>query len=263
MSARPATSQTDLAAWTQATLQRQVERLEQLAEAGLRLALAIEAGATQSAEASAKAEPLSAEALAKAGMAFSRAARAVRMTALLQSRLLQEMEQAAARTDYQRRDESFRAGQAADAEAREDPAFSHKARVEAIVERVARAETDDEERLDRLMTEAAERLDDDDIYGDVLTRPVGELVALICRDLGLDPDWDRLSLEAWAEAEIAAAPPGSPFKPPPPQGAIRPLGSGAARPGRVGWRGPGAASMPMPELIRDGAPLRERPCAPI
>jgi hypothetical protein len=59
--------------------------------------------------------------------------------------------------------------------------------------------------------EAKERLDNDDIYGLVATRPIGELVAMICEDLGLDPDWDHLAAEAWARAEIASGAEGSPF----------------------------------------------------
>ena len=40
---------------------------------------------------------------------------------------------------------------------------------------------------------------------------MGELVALICRDFGLEPNWDALAQEAWAQAEIASGAPGSPF----------------------------------------------------
>ena len=35
-----------------------------------------------------------------------------------------------------------------------------------------------------------------------MSRPVSDLVADICRDLGLNPHWARLAKEAWAEAEI-------------------------------------------------------------
>jgi len=49
----------------------------------------------------------------------------------------------------------------------------------------------------------------------VLTRPVGELIALICRDLGLSPDWSLLAEEAWAQAEIAGGEAQSPFVSPP------------------------------------------------
>ena len=53
----------------------------------------------------------------------------------------------------------------------------------------------------------------------VASRPVGELVALICRDFGLDPNWDALAEEAWAQAEMDGGAEGSPFAPtdaPPP-----------------------------------------------
>ena len=59
--------------------------------------------------------------------------------------------------------------------------------------------------------EARERLDNDDIYGLVATRPLGELVAMICDDLGLQPDWNHLAAEAWAQAEIESGAQGSPF----------------------------------------------------
>jgi hypothetical protein len=205
MSNALATPETDRAAWRQAALQRQAERLEQLAEVGLRLAATLEG---EAAEARAAGGPVR----DGVAMAFGRVSRAVRLSVLLHARLLSDMDEADRRGRYvSPMDREAEDARLADEEARRDPAYGHKARVEAIVGRVARAEIDDEDRLERLTTEAAERLDDEDLYGDVLTRPVGELVALICRDLGLDPDWERLSQEAWARAEIAAAPPGSPF----------------------------------------------------
>jgi hypothetical protein len=190
------------AAKAQAALWRQVELLEMLAETGVQFAQAIASRAIADQAA------LSSEALATESMAFSRAARAVRMTALLQSRLIQEMDDARRRAAFQTTDEREAAEEA---ERRRDPAYHHKARVEAIVGRVARAQFGDGDDLDRIAAETAERLDDDDIYGDVLTRPVGELVALICRDLGLEPDWARLGQEAWAKIEIEQDLAGSPF----------------------------------------------------
>jgi hypothetical protein len=207
---QPTAAQDDPAAWAQAALRRQCELLEQLSEAGLRLALTIEGQAT--------ADPASAP--PKTVSAFVRVAKAVRMTALLQSRLIKDMEQIRSNDRiFGARGRAKAEADAAEAEARLDPAHDHKARVENIVLRVAKTRTDDEDQLDRLVAETADRLDDDDIYGDVLTRPVGELVALICRDLGLDPDWERLSQEAWALEEIASGAPGSPFtRPLPPAG---------------------------------------------
>jgi hypothetical protein len=69
----------------------------------------------------------------------------------------------------------------------------------------------DVRQVERLCFTVRERLDDEDLYGDLLRRPIGEMVAVICRDLGLEPDWDQLAQEAWAQAEIAEAPEGSPF----------------------------------------------------
>ena len=185
--------------WARPLAMRQLQVLGELAEQGLEIGRAIE----HQAKAAPPAEDIDLNALA---MAHARVARAVRMTIMLQSKLIGELqtsEEGAAR----------KAARAAAArQERGDPAYVHKARVEGVVERVAKAACgEDEDEIERLMTEAAERLDDDDIYGEVLSRPMGELVALICRDLGLEPDWPRLAEEAWAKAEIASGAAGSPF----------------------------------------------------
>jgi hypothetical protein len=186
----------DPAAWAQAVLRRQVERLDELAELGMRMAQAIQA-----------------EKAGGAVTVFSRVAKVVRLCGLLQARLIKDMDEARRRAlIYAPMTEQADALAETRERARLDPAHEHKARIEKIVERQVKAlHRDDEEEVERLMLEACERLDDDDIYRDVLNRPVGELVALICRDLGVEPDWPRLAEEAWAQDEIAAAPPGSPF----------------------------------------------------
>src|SRR5262249_44535607 len=81
---------------------------------------------------------------------------------------------------------------------------------EAIVERVATA-SHDEKTVDRLLRESAERLDDEDLYGDLLERPVSELVARLCKDLGLHPDWAELAEELWAIREAGSGRPGWPL----------------------------------------------------
>jgi hypothetical protein len=174
-----------------ARIERQLEMLGELAELGLEVARIVERRAKAVDAGTSDAD------LQGVAMAYARVARAVRMTLLLQSRLINELkshEMAAAR-------EAALALRAED-RARLAPHEEHKARVERIVERVAKAQVDDEDEVERLVDEAGERLDDDDIYGDVTARPIGELVALVCRDLGLDPDWTRLADEAWAQAEI-------------------------------------------------------------
>jgi hypothetical protein len=175
-----------------ARLERQIALLGELAEAGLQIALAVQRRA-QAAESAG-------EDLNPVAMAYARIARAVRLTVMLQARLIAE-----------RRD-----GEDARTAARAAAAFERREqkrrRVERMVERVAiDACGDDEALAEHLAVEAIERLEDDDLYGDVMSRPVGELVALICRDLGLEPDWAVLAEQAWARDEILGAAVGSPF----------------------------------------------------
>jgi hypothetical protein len=97
------------------------------------------------------------------------------------------------------------------AEAEPDRVQARRDRVDSIVRRVIEAEHDDDETVERLTSDVWERLADDDIYGDISERPMGEIVALICADLGLSPDWSRLAREAWAVDEAASGAAGSPF----------------------------------------------------
>lgn len=139
-------------------------------------------------------------------MAYSRIARAVRLTIALQSKVMAEL---IALDEAETNGIRAREADAEAAGRRRVDARAH--RVERIVHRIVDAEIDDEDAADRLCGDAWERLVDDDIYGDLSDRPIGEIVALICRDLGLSPDWSRWAGEAWAEAEAEAAPPSSPF----------------------------------------------------
>ena len=61
------------------------------------------------------------------------------------------------------------------------------------------------------MAEAGDRLDDIDLYGDLLDRPISEILARICADIGLPLDWSRLALEAWARTEIQGGQAGAPL----------------------------------------------------
>ena len=66
------------------------------------------------------------------------------------------------------------------------PNSIHKAKVERLVERAVEDHTDDEDEREDLISEGAERLDRED-FGDLLERPVEELVQIICRSLNIDP----------------------------------------------------------------------------
>ena len=196
----PETARTDADDPARARTERQLQVLGELVELGMEMARAV---AAERKEPGADLNVLT--------RAHARMARAVRLTVMLQAKLGKDLQWADSMADIQARSAATAAAAATDAR-RRDPTYVHKARVENIVERVAReACGEDEEKLDRLMTEACERLDDEDLYGKVLTRPIGELVALICRDLNLGPDWTRLAEEAWAREEIESGAAGSPF----------------------------------------------------
>jgi len=186
-----------------ALIDEQMAVLRRVAEVGLALTLQIERQAGGEGP-----EGQAPAALGDLALAYSRTSRALRLTVMLQSKLARDRKAIDDMTEIRARTAaSFDAVRRA-----HDPLYAHKDRVERIVERVAReAVGEDEGALERLMVEACERLDDEDLYGKVLQRPIGELVALICRDLGLNPDWARLSQEAWARAEIESGAKGSPF----------------------------------------------------
>jgi hypothetical protein len=161
--------------------ERQIEALGELVEIGLKIARAIERQVDGP-------EPLPAADLNAVAIAFARVARAVRQTVMLQSKLQDERNAATAK------------------------AGDVRVRVAGIVRRAIEHEHGDAERAERLAAEAAERLEQER-YGDLLTRPIREIVADICKDLGLDPDWNDLfdeisAAEAFARggAEAAAAP---------------------------------------------------------
>lgn len=207
--------------WARPILERQLALLGRLAEIGLAVAEDIQAEKTGGSESPA--------------LAFSRVSRAVRLTVMLQSRLIEEIDAKDADADIAAGNARFLRSEA------------HKARVERIVERVAQDR--DEDVLDRLIVEAGERLDDQDLYGDVLTKPVGELVARICADLGLDADWARLAEEEWARAE--AGDPRSPFAPTSPIAAAMAAGGPLAAEPAV--EGAGGRQSSAPAFIQNSA----------
>ena len=135
-------------------IERQLVMLTRLAEIGMELAEG----------AAATADP---------ALTYARVARGVRMTIALQSRLLKDL----AELDR------------GDAQAQAAKVAARRARIHTLVERAIEAGQDDEDEIERLSDEARERLYDGDEFDDLLDRPIAEVVALICRDLGLAADW--------------------------------------------------------------------------
>ena len=109
---------------------------------------------------------------------------------------------------------------------------------------VGAAEGDADPRPEREALEAADRPQRAPrayALAGYLDRPFGEVVGLICKGLGIKPDWAAWAGEPWAQEEIRTRPPKSPYAnhagdppgdaaqelPPPPPEAVRP----AAPPG--------------------------------
>jgi hypothetical protein len=165
-----------LDAWERALLDRQLETLDRLAELGLAVAAAVKDRVTA---------PEAADTVVQhAALDFARVSRAVRMTLALQSRLVRDfktpvpsLSPAARAEPPARRVQVAWIGEAERIE---------KRRVCTAVRRRAEDAALDAETTERLVREAEERLERDDVDDDLMTRPFDELVALICEDLGLD-----------------------------------------------------------------------------
>jgi hypothetical protein len=165
--------------------------------------------------------------------AYDRITRAMRLTFALEARLIEAPPQAPQRSvtaPPARRPVSR-------AEGRRDVLLN-------VVPDMIKAHADAEPGFDRAEAFAeSERLIDREIgEAHLLNRPILELVALICRDLGVEPDWDLWDPEAWTdprwgltEAELsdAAHPYGPRERRPdawPPPGSIMPLPDPAPAP---------------------------------
>jgi hypothetical protein len=182
------------ATWERTLLDRQLERLDQLADMGMALAADIQ---RRAAAAAPDAD------ISHAAIDFARTSRAVRMTLALQSKLVRDFKTpikagAAASDDDDDEPIEWKVVWKADPPTRDQ----QRANVRRAVRGVAEDDGLDAETVERLDGEARERLERDDIYADIVARPVSEIVADICRDLGLSPDWGRLAETQWAKDEI-------------------------------------------------------------
>jgi hypothetical protein len=157
-------------------------------------------------------------------LAFSRISRAVRMTLALYAKLVEDHRLLGDQIATERK-------QRADA-ARTEHRAHQRDKVTRVVEATldAKAGKNESER-ERLEDEFREQLQDFDDYALCGQRSIGEIIARICRDLGVTPDWKRWVDAAWAIDEIATKPPGSPyanFRPAAPV-ALRPTASSVRR----------------------------------
>jgi hypothetical protein len=214
----------------------QLPMLTRLAEIGMDIAEAAGRRAVAQAEGGETEERGSDPALA-----YARAARAVRLTLALQSRLVAEL----AALDQ------------AHAKARAVEAGRRRDRIHARVEQAIEAERADAEgdEIEHLSAAAWERLTETD-DAELLDLPMDEVVALVCRDLGLSPAW----AEAFAGGALAVA-----DHPPPPAvpsgRAASPAKAGEARELRL-HRFSGGAVAPDLSGVTEGALPAHRAAAP-
>jgi hypothetical protein len=189
--------------------------LRELAEIGMDLARLMQRRAMAEVEAQAAAEPEAGAGRSvrgagggDLGLGFSRIARAVRQTLALEAKLEQ---------DHHARGEPARAQQAKRREQEEHwqaAKQAHRTRrqyeISEIVEQAIEAEAAESD-VERLLADLDERLADEADDADFGDRPIGEIVARICADLGLTPDWGLWEYEDWAMEEAETKARGSPY----------------------------------------------------
>ena len=176
----------------QALIDRQLERLDAVIEDGIAMTRALAAQVAGTGPQVVEGD---------VALAYSRLSRAVRQGILLQTHLLDEPEEKATPEAKAKaeREEVFLSWLEPDDSKR----AARADHIEYIVERMARDQGEPEETVERLAREAAERVEKIEVYGDLAYRPISEVLAEICRDLGLKPDWAVLATHSWARREMA------------------------------------------------------------
>jgi hypothetical protein len=83
--------------------------------------------------------------------------------------------------------------------------------IRRAVEETIEATYDDPDEVERLTDALTERLEEDEFFEGRFQWPISETIAMICQDLGLDPDWGRWEKRRWARHEAETSPRGSPY----------------------------------------------------
>lgn len=188
-----------------------LEMLDEVAELAMELARAQQRKALQqlepAGEEAARADAPSPGGRERDAMAgFVNAARAVRVTLLLQAKL-------EAGLTLRRGELSLERGVRLDAarKAREQAPIVRQAVLTDVVTEVIEREAGDRGDLERLLEDAEEALDQASYGRDFMSRATGAIVAEICKDLGVTIDWSRWADEDWAVQEAETGAEGSPF----------------------------------------------------
>jgi hypothetical protein len=190
---------------------RQLAMLQELAEIGMQIARAVrdEALATDAPVDDEAPERSSRFGNGDLGLVYSRIARAVRQTVALETRVAEGGQKACLERDQRR------------AAATRWAAHERRGEIRGYVTEVIEAESDraSDHEVDRLLDDLEDRIEAyDHILGDT---PTGEVVARICADLGLVPDWSLWDNHDWAIEHLKARDPdigadsGQQLEPPP------------------------------------------------
>jgi len=130
---------------------------------------------------------------------------------------------------------------------------SRETHARRIIRRALWPQTEDRESFERLIDRADIWLRDETLSGDLM-RPFSQIVADICRDLGLSPDWAVLAEEAWAREEASSGRPGRLWRDWRNRMSLNrsllPWVSGEGGPNEVWWKGPLATATPPPPPCR-------------
>jgi hypothetical protein len=179
---------------------RQLAMLQELAEIGMQMARAVRDEALVRAELDEAAPaPPSPFGGGDLGLVYSRIARAVRQTLALETRVAEGIEKG--------KIEQARSRVAAIRTALDERQHAVRDYVADAIEAEAAERGTPEKDVERLLDDLDERLEDGD-YDDALAdAPIGDLVARICADLGVTPDWSLWDDQAWAIEYEKSLPP--------------------------------------------------------
>jgi hypothetical protein len=194
----------------EARLARHSEGLKRLAEIGLGFAEEVDLEVrARAAEARARLAKAEADAVPPPtappdrnqpdlALTFTRISRCVRLTFILEDRLHADF--AARRNADEARITARAREEAGERRDRE------RATVERVTREAIRAEAGDENEFNYLINWMNLRLERDDIAQEAGRLPTEMLIARVCRDLGIDPDWDQWQGEDWLEGDDDAPP---------------------------------------------------------
>jgi hypothetical protein len=175
---------TDAPGWDRPAFERQIALLGELAEAGLEIVHAIrDQAVTAAADGAAASDPR-----VDFGLAYARAAKAVRMTLALQRSYHLDL-----RFEFRHGEPAPAWDRPAKARATEADRIRHGLDTGGLSEAKAVKQLDETLDLYERLTDLVEDLDDDIPDG-----PFNEIVGKLCKDLGLAPDWLERTEEALA-----------------------------------------------------------------